>query len=203
MGCSEPQPARGRSFAFQAPALITDLRNVIKLHHTPRGSKENRQGPKEGEPSKRGEEQSSENSPLHRSRSSGRNAAAGRAGSCSGSHSNGISWRALQKSLPGRRQGEKLPGICTLSPDLQPPARIQLPGTAAPGRTARAKNLPAATVKQAVPTAREEHPVLRRDTRGLSWQEEVFFSSQAGDDNGGIISATRDPDCTEDKIEKR
>lgn len=49
MGCSEPQPAKGRSLAFQAPAVITDLRNVIKLHHTPRGSKENRQGPKEGE----------------------------------------------------------------------------------------------------------------------------------------------------------
>lgn len=165
----------GRSFAFQAPALITDLRNLMKLHRTPRGSKENRQGPKEGQPSKWGEEQSSENSPLHHSRSSGRNAAAGRAGSCSGSHSNGISWRALQKSLPGRRQGEKLPGICTLSPDLQPPARIQLPGTATPGSTAGAKTLPAATGRQAVPTAREEHPVPQRDTRGLSWPEESTF----------------------------
>lgn len=175
MGCSEPQPVMGRSFGFQAPALITDLRNVIKLHHTQRDSKENRQGPKEGEASKWGEEQSSENSSLHHSQSSGRNAAAGWAGSCSGSHSNGISWRALQKSLPGRRQDEKLPGICMLSPDLQPPARIQLPGMAAPGRTARAKTLLTVTLRQAVPTAREEHPVLQRDTRDPAGWGRVFF----------------------------
>lgn len=91
-----------------------------------------------------------------------------------------------------------------LSPDLQPPARIQLPGMATPGRTDRAKTLQAVTVRQAVPTAREEQPVLRRDTRDPAGRGRVFLSSQAGDDNGGIISSARDPDCkiiTEDKVE--
>lgn len=122
----------------------------------------------------------------------------GRAGSCSGSHSNGISWRALQKSLPGRRLGEELPGICTLSPDLQQPVRIQLPGLVAPGRTASARTLLAA------PTTREEYLELRRDMGNPTGRRTVFFSPHAGDDSGAIVSAARDQGCkiiTEDKVQ--
>lgn len=41
----------------------------------------------------------------------------------------------------------------------------------------------------------EEQPVLRRDMTDSAGRGRVFFSPQAGDDNGGIISAARDPDC--------
>lgn len=53
-------------------------------------------------------------------------------------------------------------------------------------------------------TARGTPSTVKGPEGDSAGRRRVFFSSQAGDDNGGTVSAARNPDCkiiTEDKVE--